>query len=303
MDTYADRDPRILDHLTELGTSAEQLRRSDGWKQFLEVSSRFHSYSTNNQILIWAQFPTASYVAGYNAWLQMGWQRQSNEVAGPGIKIIAPMKRKVEDSATGETGIKVTGFRLVTVHDISQCERIAADSYTKKGKEHRITNRFDPIPWPEAKACPPGMFDDLVSRARVSVSVEITPIDGGARARYESNDDIIKIDTGLDEPSRVSALLHELGHRHDPLLAMDQDRRKKELVAESVAAVLARQLGVDCNDEVDHYLASWNATPKDMVVVAKRVTESVDAIRPILLDDVVAPPRADTTPTQIEEAA
>ena len=41
---------------------------SDRYKQYLKIMAKFHSYSFGNCLLIMLQCPTASYVAGYNAW-------------------------------------------------------------------------------------------------------------------------------------------------------------------------------------------------------------------------------------------
>src|ERR1700730_3971963 len=78
--------------------------RSDALVRYLETASRFHTYSFRNQCLIAAQFPTATRVAGYQAWRKLGrWVRRGET----GIVILAPITRRrtdvaAEDDATEE---------------------------------------------------------------------------------------------------------------------------------------------------------------------------------------------------------
>lgn len=60
---------------------------SQKYMDYLKVMSQFHEYSLNNTLLIMMQRPSASIVAGYNAWKQMGRQVNRGE---KGIRILAP---------------------------------------------------------------------------------------------------------------------------------------------------------------------------------------------------------------------
>jgi len=53
--------------------AVEQLRSSEGWKAWLTARASFHSYSLGNQLLIAMQRPTATRVAGFQAWLRLGY--------------------------------------------------------------------------------------------------------------------------------------------------------------------------------------------------------------------------------------
>ncbi len=57
------RDPNGL--LVELQTGIAELTTSEKWTQYLDVQSRFYSYSPNNVMLIQLQNPYATRVAGY----------------------------------------------------------------------------------------------------------------------------------------------------------------------------------------------------------------------------------------------
>ena len=67
--------------------AVERLRSSDGWQQWLRTRAVFHAYSLGNQLLIAMQHPTATQVAGFRAWLKLGYCVRKGE---KGIRIWAP---------------------------------------------------------------------------------------------------------------------------------------------------------------------------------------------------------------------
>ena len=68
-----EREQRRAEQRELVRASIEQLRSSDGWQAYLKVRSRFHSYSWRNVLLILHQHPTAQRVAGFRAWLNLGY--------------------------------------------------------------------------------------------------------------------------------------------------------------------------------------------------------------------------------------
>jgi hypothetical protein len=67
--------------------AVEQLRSSQGWQRWLAARRHFHAYSIGNQLLIAMARPTATRVAGFRAWLKLGYVVQRGERA---IKVWAP---------------------------------------------------------------------------------------------------------------------------------------------------------------------------------------------------------------------
>jgi N-terminal domain of anti-restriction factor ArdC len=53
--------------------AVERLRSSEGWQQWLATRRHFHVYSLGNQLLIAMARPTATRVAGFRAWLKLGY--------------------------------------------------------------------------------------------------------------------------------------------------------------------------------------------------------------------------------------
>ena len=79
---------RLKEITDSIEAGIKELFASDTYTQYLQVMSRFHRYSVNNQMLIYLQRPDATLVAGFNKWRD---QFERNVMKGEkGIKIIAP---------------------------------------------------------------------------------------------------------------------------------------------------------------------------------------------------------------------
>jgi hypothetical protein len=101
-----------------LTDSVTDLMNSEAYKRALEFRSKFHRYSFGNCWLIYLQCPTATLVAGFRRWKELGRQVRKGE---KGITILAPMTFKSEDE-NGEEIKKVGGFRNAYLFDVSQTE-------------------------------------------------------------------------------------------------------------------------------------------------------------------------------------
>src|ERR1051325_9058190 len=94
----------------------------------LRAMARFHAYSFGNVLLISTQRPTATQVAGWRGWNELGRRIKQGE---KGILIFAPIlsERKKQTSAEGENNgeaiepqQELLGFRPVRVFDVAQTE-------------------------------------------------------------------------------------------------------------------------------------------------------------------------------------
>lgn len=128
-----------LDEIMEgLERGVNDILSSENYKKYLKFLSSFHQYSLNNTILIYAQKPDASLVAGYRKWQTMGRQVKKGE---KGIKILAPIPVRVKSERVkrdpitkeiikGEDGepmkeeveATIPKFKISTVFDIEQTE-------------------------------------------------------------------------------------------------------------------------------------------------------------------------------------
>ena len=139
---------RIKEITEKLEEGVKAVFESDRYKEYLACMSKFHNYSLNNCLLISAQYPAATAVAGYRSWQQnFGRQVRKGEKA---IKILAPCKYKVETEEKDENGdpkmMELTGFRVVSVFALEQTEgkelpSIGVDELSGDVKDyHRIFN-------------------------------------------------------------------------------------------------------------------------------------------------------------------
>ena len=124
------RTTRHAEVIAQLADGIAGLTTSDEWRRYLGYLSRFHCYSFNNVLLIAAQCPEATQVAGYRSWRKLNRHVRAGEKA---IWILAPIRYRREDSV-GDTERVVRGFKLVPVFDVSQteasdCRRCAAASW------------------------------------------------------------------------------------------------------------------------------------------------------------------------------
>jgi hypothetical protein len=93
----------------------------------LGTMARFHNYSFGNILQIARQRPTATRVAGFSAWKELGRFVKRGE---KGIQILAPVTgyRRRKDETEGETDSKpqpvLMGFRAVYVFDYAQTEGV-----------------------------------------------------------------------------------------------------------------------------------------------------------------------------------
>ena len=119
--------------------AVEQLRSSDGWNAWLTARASFRNYSVGNQLLIAMARPTATRVAGFRAWLKLGYsvgKRPDDVPEGAwAIKIWAPCppSRKAARALAAERrepGPEATdilqarpGFRHVISCSVRSCGR------------------------------------------------------------------------------------------------------------------------------------------------------------------------------------
>lgn len=265
--------------------AVEALRQSQGWRDWLRVRATFRRYSPSNTLLIAMQCPHATHVAGFRAWLGLGYAVRKGERALRIWAPVPPSKRQLElwRERGGDAADKPrTYFRLTAVFDVSQ---------------------VDPLPPPaEPAALEPPVADitgDSLSSSwqplvefalAIGSDVSCEEIIAGAHGYYDVRSKRIVIEAGLASNAKVATLVHEVAHAlvradrrsDDPEL----DYALEELVAESVAFTVTRGLGLDVSDASIPYLTSWSQdAPSDALHqvarlvdrLASRIEDALDA--------------------------
>jgi antirestriction protein ArdC len=236
--------------------AVEALRSSEGWQRWLASRRHFHAYSLANQLLIAMQLPEATRVAGFKAWLKLGYCVRRGETA---LRIWVPMpptKKAIEEwRAAGAVASDKprTRFRLGPVFDRSQVEPLPAPAVPAPLDPPILALEGDELAWAWSPLV------DLAGEIGCSVTVERLP--NGYDGYYQSHQQLISI-SGLHSPNhRVATLVHEVGH-----LVLRAEREAddypfgycgEELVVESVAFTVCGSLGLDTSVNSVPYMASW----------------------------------------------
>ncbi len=233
--------------------SIEQLRCSDGWQAYLNARRHFRSYSPRNVLLILSQHPTAERVAGFRAWLALGYCPVKGSKA---IRIWAPCppsKAQLEawrDAGADPDQRPRTGWRLAAVFaqdDVAELPPpavpapLAAPVAEIRGDSHQ-----------ELITALTGLAGEL----GYQIVIEDT---GRADGTCDLKRRRIAVAERLEPNGRLVALIHELAHAlvgEDPDVPA-LDYAQGELIAESVAWCCCQTVGLDCSANSIPYLASW----------------------------------------------
>ena len=233
--------------LDKLEAGVREFYTSEKFIAYLQVMSRFHNYSLNNQILIAAQMPEATIVAGYNSWMR-NFDRHVKR-GEKSITILAPMKIriKVDTDKTDEYGNVIQEdkegikFRPVSVFDVSQTE----------GK-----------PLPQIISELTGdvsRYEQLLDAARQAAPypIEIGAVEGSAKGWCNFTQEKIIIKEGMSEAQTLKTAFHETAHARIHAGDTDKSREQKEVEAESIAYVVCNHFGLDTSDYSFGYVATW----------------------------------------------
>jgi DNA primase len=301
------------------GTLTEQiaaLRTGTDWKRWLTVAARFHNYSFNNVLLIAAQRPGATAVAGYEAWKALGRQVDKGE---RGIQILAPIVRRASSTAPTGDDVSTGGGAAHTAGsdssgDTSSGQSTGSGSAPRRVAGFRVAHVFDvdqtngdplperPSPVLLAGQAPPGLWDALAAQVHTrGFALERGPCLGGAAngvTNYANRTVTVRAD--VDDAQAVKTLAHELAHvlLHDPTgpanpadpapghatSSAGHCRGRLEVEAESVAFLVTSSHGLDSGAYTFPYVAGWagsvDATEPETVVRAtgQRVLTAAHAI-------------------------
>ena len=255
----ASKDTKALaEHLKE---GMKNYLDSDQFKSFLDTMSKFHNYSLNNIHLLKMQNPNVTRVASFNKW-KTDFERTVKK-GSKALKIWVPYQVKTKipenqkelnfspsEKEMEQKEITVTRFKLGNVFDVSQTE----------GKElpkaiHELTGSVKD-------------YEDLYRAAKAVSMDNQVPISfeeikrENTRGYYSPSENRIVISKKLKgEEHILKTIFHEMAHAdlHKGSNAQygDDQYRKQELQAESVAYVVASHFGFDTSSYSFGYLAIW----------------------------------------------
>lgn len=269
---------------------------SDNFRKYLSCCSKFHSYSLNNTLLILAQKPDATLVAGYNAW-QRNFNRHVDK-GESGLIILAPVTSKITqlmdkadedgnpildengDPIKEERVINQLRFTTTTVFDISQTSGEPLPSLI-----HNLTGSSDEIL---------AFIDSVKNICTIPIDYHSPSKDavlaGGAKGYYSIAEDRIVLNMELEDMQIAKTLIHEYSHSilHKKT---DKDSDQREIEAESLAFVLCDHFGIDTSDYSFGYIASYAAQDEAKLKtilsnIQSTAHEMIDKLEPLFVENL-----------------
>jgi antirestriction protein ArdC len=257
---------RLLETLAE---GIEALTTSDRWQAHLEVQGRFHHYSFNNALLIGAQDPAATRVAGFATWKRLGRSVIKGERA---LWILAPMIGRRTREPDGEERRTIYGFRPVAVFDVAQTEGDPLPEVC------RNLEGEDPAEW----------FSSLQVRAgQLGYAVEPAELHGSTNGDCHYGLRRIRVESRNQPIQQVKTLAHELAHAL--LHENTDDRALAELEAESTAYLVCRGLGLDSGEYSFGYVAGWAGGGAKAVAAISASGSAIQRTASAILEGIDAP--------------
>ena len=248
----------IEQQLESLGQALDS-GSSEQLQDFLGVMARFHRYSLGNVLLIMAQKPEATHVAGFHTWKSMGRFVNSGE---KGIAILAPMVFKGDKHEASDTSPpqnveddRPVRFRVVYVFDVTQTDGEPLPEFAKVNGE-------------------PGEYSERLKGLVRQLDIELQYSDQLGGALGVSKGGTIVLQEGLEPALEFTTLVHELAHEilHHGENRQGTTKQSRELQAEAVAFVVAESVGLSTGTASSDYIQLYQGDKKLLL-------ESLDAVR------------------------
>jgi hypothetical protein len=259
----------------------EQLEsgHSEALTNYLTAMSRFHQYSFGNVMEIARQMPTATRVAGFWTWKNLG----RNVKAGQkGIRILAPIvgvRRKKDAEAnkdiTKQNERALLGFRNAYVFDISQTDGVDLPSL------HEVSGD-------------PGENIDRLAAFVKSKGIQLVYNANIAPALGMSYGGRIAILPGQSKAETFATLVHETAHE----LLHRSERRTvttkivRETEAEAVAFVVGKAVGLVNDSASASYIQLYHGNAallaESLEVIQQTASVILAALEPPLSEDVTS---------------
>ena len=252
----------------------QQLADSGQWRAFLEFARSLHTYSLNNVLLILAQRPDATMVAGFRQWQAKGRQVRKGEKS---IKIFGYREKKTEtaehDDTSADEGRVVRYFPTMSVFDIAQTDPIEGADPLPSDPTQRLTGDDD-----HGVIAP--LTAHLKSRGWRVSREPLTHASGYA----DPGTLRVILAEGISVEQSAKTLIHETAHielQHiDSVEEYRQHRGRMEVEAESVAYVVAGLCGFDTRAYSIGYIAGWSE--EDITVIRESATRVLAAVHNIV---------------------
>ncbi|HEV2486061.1 MAG TPA: ArdC family protein [Terracidiphilus sp.] len=268
--------------------------KSETLTAYLAAMARFRNYSFGNIVAIARQRPTATRVAGFGAWKELGRFVRRGE---KGIQILAPMTgyRRRKNDAEQDTNEKprqvLIGFRVVHVFDVAQTEGADLPEYdfTITGEVGEYRDR---------------MLDFLAAR-----NIELVFAENIAPALGVSYGGRIALLPGQSQAQEFVTLVHETAHEllHKAERRTFTTPKVRETEAEAVAFVVGQAIGLEMgtgsSDYIQMYSGDTALLAESLEVIQRTSAVILGALEPPATDEAAQPSVTDAATDALEEVA
>lgn len=274
----------------------EQLNagKSDALTDYLTAMSRFHSYSFGNVLEIARQMPTATRVAGFWTWKNLG---RSVNAGAKGIRILAPIvgvKRKKDEEAekdiTKQNTRVLLGFRNAYVFDISQTSGVDLPEM------HQVSGD-------------PGESIERLAAFLKAQGIQLVYNEKIAPALGMSYGGRIAILPGQSKAEEFSTLVHETAHEllHKAERRTATTKTVRETEAEAVSFVVGKAVGLVTGsasaDYIQLYHGNASLLAESLEVIQQTASVILAALEPPMHNEAEETTAQQTEEAQLAEAA
>jgi antirestriction protein ArdC len=228
----------------------KELAESGEWRRFLDFARSFHTYSLNNLLLILAQNPDATLVAGFRQWQNKGRQVRKGEHS---IKIFG-YSTKTTTSTNDEPDVDpeertVHYFPVLSVFDISQTDPIDNVTVTENPTQPLTGNHGHGVTGP--------LTAHLVATGWTVTREPLAHANGYTDPQQHT----VTLHRDLAPQQAAKTLIHETAHIElghiDDLDEYRNHRGRMEVEAESVAYIVAGLAEFDTSAYSIGYITGW----------------------------------------------
>jgi len=265
--TEAERDERRARDRERLRHACEQLLSSEGWQRWVRARARngLARYSVSNLCQILLVNPDASFVAGFKAWLELGYCVRKGEHA---IWIFAPMptrRRDPDPAAESDKEQRRVLFRAVPVFDRCQVDALNG--------QHAAP--LEPPSQPLTGDSHAHLIEPAAAFARscgYAVAFETTPAGTGGWCGRPNQRIVVDADAPANAQLRI--VIHETAHA----LGIDYQtytRQQAGVMVDTITYIVCSGLGLAIDGESIPYVAGWGED--GALDAVNRFAASIDA--------------------------
>jgi hypothetical protein len=269
----------------------EQLEagHSEALTHYLTAMSHFHNYSFGNVLEIARQMPTATRVAGFWAWKNLG---RSVKAGQKGIRILAPIigvRRKRDEEAekdiTKQNERVLVGFRNAYVFDISQTDGVELPAM------HEVSGD-------------PGDNIDRLAAFLKGKGIQLVYNEKIAPALGMSYGGRIALLPGQSKAEEFSTLVHETAHEllHKAERRTATTKTVRETEAEAVAFVVGKAVGLLTGNASADYIQLYHGNAS-LLAESLEVIQQTASVILAALEPPIAEEAAQTTTDELAEVA